>query len=82
MDRARAERKRLQRELKRESRGAVRELRKDNRYLAGVRGTEQRQQKAETKSKYNRMFQFLRDQDRDMKSGGQGGMVKLKRKRG
>ena len=82
VDRARAERKRLQRELKRESRGAVRELRKDNRYLAGVRGTEQRQQKAETKSKYNRMFQFLRDQDRDMKSGGQGGMVKLKRKRG
>ena len=80
IDRDRSERKRLQKELKRERRGAMRELRKDNRFLASVKHREETQQKDDVQNKYNSMFNFLQQQESDMRSGGQKGMIKLKRR--
>ena len=52
VDRQRAERKKLRRQLKKETRGAVRELRKDNRYLAEVKERERVAQKRRLQKAY------------------------------
>merc|ERR1712224_1118785 len=61
IDRDRAERKKLERDLKKERRGAVRELRKDNKFLASVKNREENQQRDDVQNKYNQMFHFLQD---------------------
>ncbi|QDZ25907.1 nucleolar protein 14 [Chloropicon primus] len=73
IDRDRSERKRLRRELKRERRGAMRELRKDNKFLATVKNKETDAQKEELQKKYNKQFHFLEQQQSDFRSGGQKG---------
>jgi len=79
IDRDRSERKRLRRELKREHRGAVRELRKDNKFLASVKNKEVEERKEDLQRKYNKQFHFLEEQQSDMRSGGQKGTNFLKR---
>lgn len=80
-DRERAERKRLQRELRREERGAARELRKDAAFMAGVRDKEKAQAQGELDASARRAMAFLQKQESDFKSGGQGGMWKKKKKK-
>jgi nucleolar protein 14 len=80
IDRDRSERKRLRRELKRESRGAMRELRKDNKFLTSVKNREENQTKDAVQNKYNQMFHFLQQQESDFRSGGQKG-TKFKNKK-
>ena len=79
-DRERADRKRLQKELRREERGAARELRRDAVFMAGVRDKEKAALQGELESSAKRAFSFLQEQQADAKSGGQGGMWKKKRK--
>ena len=79
-DRERAERKRLQRQLRKEERGAVRELRRDAAFMANVRDEEKTSRQAELDASARRAISFLQQQEADFKSGGQGGMWK-KRKR-
>ena len=67
-------------DLKREKRGAMRELRKDNKFLATVKNRERDQTKEDLQKKYNKQFHFLEQQQSDMRSGGQKGMIKLRRK--
>ena len=51
VDRDRSDRKRLRRDLKREKRGAMRELRKDNKFLATVKNRERDQTKEDLQKK-------------------------------
>ena len=69
----------MRRELKREHRGAVRELRKDNKFLASVKNKEVEERKEDLQRKYNKQFHFLEEQQSDMRSGGQKGTNFLKR---
>jgi nucleolar protein 14 len=75
-DRDRADRRRLQREVRREERGAMRELRKDTAFMAGVRDRERAGAGAERDKSARRAMAFLQQQEADFKSGGQGGMWK------
>ena len=81
VDRSRAERKRLQREVRREHRGAMRALRKDNAFMAGVRNREEARTKQATQKQYNHVFQFLQQQEQDFRSGGQKGILFNKKKK-
>ena len=74
-NRERAEARRLQRQLKQEARGAVRELRKDNRFLAEQRAEEAAAAADERGERQQETMAFLEKLEGDMKSGGQGGMV-------
>ena len=74
-NRERAEARKLQRQLKQEARGAMRELRKDNRFLAEQRATEAAAAADERGEKQRETLAFLEKLEGDMKSGGQGGMV-------
>jgi nucleolar protein 14 len=78
-DRTRAEQRRLQRELRREERGAMRELRKDGAFMAGVRDRDREAAGNERDKSAKRAMSFLQQQESDFKSGGQGGMWKKKR---
>ena len=60
VDRERAEQKRLKRALKKESRGAVRELRKDARFMARVQAKERQKEREELEGNYRRTFESLR----------------------
>jgi nucleolar protein 14 len=72
-DRDRAERKKLQRELRREERGAARELRRDSAFMAGVRDKEKANLHADLDASARRAMSFLEQQQADARSGGQGG---------
>jgi nucleolar protein 14 len=72
-DRERAERKKLQKELRREERGAARELRRDSAFMAGVRDKEKSNLQADLDASARRAMSFLEQQQADAKSGGQGG---------
>ena len=74
-NRERAEARRLQRQLKQEARGAARELRKDNAFLAERRGAEAAAAKEERGEKQRETMAFLEKMEGDLKSGGQGGVV-------
>ena len=74
-NRERAEARRLQRQLKQEARGAVRELRKDNKFLAERRGAEAAAAKEERGEKQRETMAFLEKMEGDLKSGGQGGVI-------
>ncbi|KAK9802968.1 hypothetical protein WJX73_000915 [Symbiochloris irregularis] len=78
-DRERAEKQRLKREVRREQRGAVRELRKDAAYLHGIREQEAARDKAERTTKLRAGMSFMQQQASDMASGGQKGMWKRKK---
>lgn len=80
-NRERANKRQLQRELKQEARGAVRELRKDNRFLAEQRAEESNVAKDERGERQRETMSFLEKLEGDMRSGGQGGMVVKTQKR-
>ncbi|KAL4451742.1 hypothetical protein ABPG75_007404 [Micractinium tetrahymenae] len=79
-DRERSERRKLQRALRREERGAARELRRDGAFMAEVRDREKAAKQAELFASEKRAKSFLQQQQADFKSGGQGGMWKRKKK--
>lgn len=74
--RERAEQKKLQRQVQKERRGAMRELRKDAVFLGAAREADMNAQKRERKANLRANFAFLERQEADFKSGGQGGMWK------
>ena len=80
-DRERAERKRLVRQLRKEERGAIRELRKDAVFMADVRDREKTKLQNRLDQSAKRAISFLQQQESDFKSGGQGGMWKKKKKK-
>ncbi|KAK9839415.1 hypothetical protein WJX81_000656 [Elliptochloris bilobata] len=80
-DRERAEQRRLKRQLQKEKRGAMRELRKDAVFIGGVRQAEAAAAAAELRGTRRANFAILEQQEADARSGGQGGMFKS-RKRG
>ncbi len=79
--RERAEQRRLKRELQKEKRGAMRELRKDAAFIGAVREADAAAARAELRGARRANFGFLERQEADARSGGQGGMFKG-RKRG
>lgn len=80
-DRERAEERRLKRQIRKEERGAIRELRKDAVFMAGVRDEEKRRLQTRLDNSAKRAISFLQQQESDFKSGGQGGMWKKKKKK-
>lgn len=78
-DRERAERRRLQRQIRKEERGAARELRRDAAYMAVVRDKEKAALQAELDASARRAKAFLQEQAADFKSGGQKGMWKKRK---
>jgi nucleolar protein 14 len=79
-NRERAEARKLKKQLKQESRGAMRELRKDNRFMADARAKEQAEAADERGARQKDILSFLEKQEADFKSGGQGGQI-VKNKR-
>lgn len=73
-NRARAEEKRMKRELVRERRGAMRELRKDSAFMAVERDRERAVVDAERLESQKRFYTELQGQAADLRSGGQAGM--------
>lgn len=78
-DRARAERRKLQKLHKKEAKGAQRELRKDNYFLLGVKETEKLQREEERAEMYGKAKAFLQEQEHAYKSGQLGKGRKRKR---
>lgn len=77
-DRERAERKKLKKLLKREAKGAARELRKDNYFLSEAKEKERMIHDEERSEKYGKARAFLQEQEHAYKSGqlGKGGKRK------
>ncbi|XP_027363812.1 nucleolar protein 14 isoform X2 [Abrus precatorius] len=71
-DRERAEMRKLKRQLKREAKGAARELRKDNYFLLEVKEKERSLLEKERVEKYGRARAFLQEQEHAFKSGQLG----------
>ncbi|KAL3511019.1 hypothetical protein ACH5RR_030420 [Cinchona calisaya] len=71
-DRERAERRKLKKLLKRESKGAARELRKDNYFLFEVKEKDKRLLEEERAEKYGKARAFLQEQEHAFKSGQLG----------
>ncbi|XP_038885470.1 nucleolar protein 14 isoform X2 [Benincasa hispida] len=71
-DRERAERRKMQKLLKRETKGAVRELRKDNHFLSEVKARDKALQEEERAEKYKKARTFLEAQEHAFKSGQLG----------
>jgi len=74
-DRERAQRKKLERQIKQEAKGAARELRKDNYFLQEVKARERAVAEEERADKYRKAMAFLQEQESNFKSGqlGRGG---------
>lgn len=74
-DRERAEQRKLKKLLKREAKGAARELRKDNYFLFEVKDKEKALIEEERAEKYGKARAFLQEQEHAFKSGqlGKGG---------
>ncbi|KAE8687351.1 Adenine nucleotide alpha hydrolases-like superfamily protein isoform 1 [Hibiscus syriacus] len=79
-DRERAERKKLQKLIKREAKGAARELRKDNHFLYEAKQRAKELLEQERAANYGKAIAFLQDQEHAFKSG-QLGKGSRKRKR-
>jgi len=79
-DRERAEERKLKKQIRKEERGAIRELRKDAAFMAAVRDQEKARLQARLDTSAKRAISFLQQQESDFKSGGQGGMWKKKKK--
>lgn len=71
-DRERAERKKLKKLLKREAKGAARELRKDNYFLFEVKEKDKNLLEEERAEKYGKARAFLQEQEHAFKSGQLG----------
>lgn len=71
-DRERAEQKKMKKQIKREARGAARELRKDNMFLAEEKVKENAIFEQEREEKYNKAMSFLEQQESAFKSGQLG----------
>ncbi|GAB4829018.1 hypothetical protein Ancab_018675 [Ancistrocladus abbreviatus] len=71
-DRERADRRKLNKLLKREAKGATRELRKDNYFLFEVKEREKAQLEEERAEKYGKARAFLQEQEHAFKSGQLG----------
>ena len=80
-DRERAEERKLKKQIRKEERGAIRELRKDAAFMAAVRDQEKARLQARLDNSAKRAISFLQQQESDFKSGGQGGMWKKKKKK-
>jgi len=81
VDRTRSEARRLKKQVAREAKGAARELRKDNRFLAEERARQQAAASSEREAKYKSALSFLEAQEADFKSGGQGGAAKRRKQK-
>ena len=79
-NRERAENRKLKKELRKEARGTVRELRKDNQFMHHAREQEKAAEAEERDAKHKEVLSFLEKQESDFKSGGQGGLI-VKNKR-
>nr|XP_043626286.1 nucleolar protein 14 isoform X2 [Erigeron canadensis] len=79
-DRQRAEERKLQRLVKREAKGAARELRKDNYFLAEAKAKDKARLDKEKVEEYGRVRAFLQEQEHAFKSGqlGKGGKKRRK----
>lgn len=71
-DRERAERKKLKKLLKSEAKGAIRELRKDNHFIFGLKERDRSLQEEERTEKYGKARAFLQEQEHAFKSGQLG----------
>lgn len=71
-DRERAERKKLKKLLKSEAKGAVRELRKDNHFIFGLKERDRLLHEEERAEKYGKAMAFLQEQEHAFKSGQLG----------
>ncbi|TKY45506.1 Nucleolar protein 14 [Spatholobus suberectus] len=71
-DRERAEMRKLKKQLKREAKGAARELRKDNYFLLEVKENERSLLEKDRAEKYGRAKAFLQEQEHAFKSGQLG----------
>ena len=71
-DRERAERKKVKKLLRQESKGAIRELRKDNYFLHEVKAKEKAEVEEERKEKSNKVKAFLEEQQHAFNSGQLG----------
>ncbi|XP_050223744.1 uncharacterized protein LOC126673586 [Mercurialis annua] len=78
-DRQLAETRKLKKLLKREAKGAARELRKDNYFLMEVKEKEKAQAYAERSEKYGKARAFLQEQESAFKSGQLGKNSKRRR---
>ncbi|KAM7252462.1 hypothetical protein ACFE04_024345 [Oxalis oulophora] len=79
-DRERAEKKKLKKRVKDETKGAIRELRKDNYFLWEVKQKEKEQIQEERAEKYGKAKAFLQEQEHAFKSGQLGKGSKKRRK--
>lgn len=68
----RAERKKLKREVRREAKGAAREIRKDNYFLLDVKEKERSLMEKARAEKYGKTKAFLQEQEHAFKSGQLG----------
>ena len=80
-DRQRAEERKLKKMLRKEERGAIRELRKDASFMADVRDREKERLHSRLDDSQKRAISFLQQQQADFKSGGQSGMWKKNKKK-
>ncbi|OEL29726.1 Nucleolar protein 14 [Dichanthelium oligosanthes] len=80
-DRERAQRKKLNKRLKSEKKGAMRELRKDNYFLSDVKEKERIKLEQERAEKYRKAMAFLQEQESAFKSGQLGKGKGRKRRR-
>ena len=71
-DRERAEKRKLQKQVKREVKGAARELRKDTFFLLEVKEKERALREKERAEKYGKALAFLQEQENGIKSGQLG----------
>ena len=71
-DRERAERRKLKKLLKREAKGAARELRKDNYFLFEVKEKDKKLLEDERAENYGKVRAFLQEQEHAFKSGQLG----------
>ena len=77
-DRERAEKRKLQKQVKHEAKGATRELRKDAFFLLEVKEKERALWEKDRAEKYEKTLAFLQEQEHDIKSG----QLRKGRKRG
>lgn len=78
-DRQRAEDRKLKKLVKREAKGAARELRKDNYFLAEVKARDMARVEEERAKEYGRTRAFLQEQEHAFKSGQLGKGKKRRR---
>ncbi|GAB2280166.1 hypothetical protein Dimus_014803 [Dionaea muscipula] len=79
-NRERVEQRKLTRQFRKEAKGAARELRKDNRFLFGVKEKEKAKLEEERAEKYGKARAFLQEQEHAFKSGQLGKGRKRRRR--